>query len=372
MSFLLININEEDKVKFKMFINSFVILFSLIYTLSPERLLAQNNRLLLDLRGDWKFKLGDNSRWADPKFDDSKWSEIYVPANWEDEGYPNYDGYAWYRIHFKFEKDWHSKDLMLDLGLIDDVDEAYLNGQSIGSAGDFPPDYNSAYNASRNYPVPEELLHEGKDNILAVRVYDDAGVGGINQGRIGLYERRNSFPVDIKLPLTWKFIPGDQMKWKEVNFDDKNWKSVRVPAYWETQGFKDYDGFGWYRITFKVPAEYKDKDLIMLLGKIDDYDETYLNGKKIGRTGPRLRDDMDSHHTDSDAYNQVRAYTIPDGLIKPGQDNVIAVRVYDVWNVGGIYEGPIGIITREHFQKYKHNLHTSDRWFRNFFEDIFD
>jgi sialate O-acetylesterase len=359
-------------MKSKAIIISLVIVISILYLVPTGNLHAQDTRTLLDLRGDWKFKLGDKPGWSDPKFDDSKWSEIYVPANWEDEGYPNYDGYAWYRKHFTVDKDWQSKDLMLDMGLIDDVDETFVNGQSVGSMGDFPPDYSSAYNASRNYPIPEGLLHEGKDNVIAVRVYDDAGVGGINQGRIGLYERRNSFPVDIKLPLTWKFIPGDEMKWKEIGFNDRDWKSVRVPAYWETQGFKDYDGFAWYRVTFNVPAEFKNKELIMLLGKIDDFDETYLNGEKIGRTGPRLTEGMDMQHTNSDAYRQVRAYTIPNGLLKAGKENVLAVRVYDVWNVGGIYDGPIGVITREHFQKYKHNLRTSDRWFRDLMEDIFD
>jgi sialate O-acetylesterase len=362
----------EEKMKTRILINFFLFLFTLVYILFPGKLKAQNSRELLDLRGDWKFKLGDNPHWADAKFDDSKWSGIYVPANWEDEGYPNYDGYAWYRMHFSVEKDWQSKDLMLDLGLIDDVDEAFVNGQSVGSSGDFPPDYNSAYNTPRNYPVPEGLLQPGKDNVIAVRVYDGGGVGGINQGRIGLYERRNSIPVDIKLPLTWKFIPGDELKWKEIKYNDQDWKTVRVPAYWETQGFKDYDGFGWYRVTFNVPSEFKDKDLIMLLGKIDDYDEAYLNGEKIGRTGPRLTEDFDSHYTNSDAYQQVRAYTIPGGLLKAGRENVLAVRVYDCWNVGGIYEGPIGVITREHFQKYKHNIKYSNRWFKNFLEDLFN
>jgi len=359
-------------MKSKAVIVSLVILISVSCLIPTGNLQAQSTRTLLDLRGDWKFKKGDDLHWADPKFDDRKWTEIYVPASWEDEGYPGYDGYGWYRIHFTVDKDWQAKDIILDLGLIDDVDETYVNGQSIGFTGLFPPDYYSTYNVHRKYPIPAGILHEGKDNVIAVRVYDDGGFGGINEGRPGFYERKNSIRPDIAFPSTWKFIPGDQMKWKEPGFDDQAWKNIRVPAYWETQGFKDYDGFGWYRVTFKVPAEYQDKDLVMLLGKIDDFDEAYLNGKRIGRTGERLEEDMNMNNPNSDAYSRVRAYTIPDGLIKAGKDNVLAVRVYDCWLGGGIYDGPIGIVTRDHYQKYKHYFRTSNRWFRDLMEDIFD
>ena len=94
-------------MKTNIIINFLAILISIIFV---GNLRAQDARELLDLEGNWKFKLGDDQHWADPKFNDIKWQEIYVPANWEDEGYPGYDGYAWYRIHFNVEKDWLSKD----------------------------------------------------------------------------------------------------------------------------------------------------------------------------------------------------------------------------------------------------------------------
>ena len=114
-----------------------VVLFLLI-TIPIGDLRAQETRMLLDLRGDWKFQTGDETRWADPAFNDSKWSEIYVPSAWEDEGYEGYDGYAWYRKHFTVSENLLSKDLLLDLGMIDDVDEVFINGQSVGGMGSFP------------------------------------------------------------------------------------------------------------------------------------------------------------------------------------------------------------------------------------------
>ena len=57
---------------------------------------AEDWKAVLDLRGKWKFELGDDANRASVAFDDSKWAEIFVPSPWEDEGYPGYDGYAWY------------------------------------------------------------------------------------------------------------------------------------------------------------------------------------------------------------------------------------------------------------------------------------
>ncbi len=332
---------------------------------------AADTRRLLNMRGHWKFNLGDNPSWSDPKFDDREWSEIYVPAQWEDEGYPGYDGYAWYRKHFKASDSWRAKDLLLELGMIDDVDEVYVNGQLVGNTGSFPPEYETAYNAYRQYSIPFAVLNPDGDNVIAVRVFDDHGVGGIVDGRVGIYERRYFVDPDIPLPVTWKFKTGDDMDWKEAGYEDSDWKEVRVPANWETQGFRGYDGYAWYRVTFKVPSEYKDENLIMLVGKIDDFDEVYLNGKRIGRTGSMPKYKMTS--TNSNDYNQVRAYTIPSGVLRFGDQNTLAVRVYDCWQGGGIYEGPLGLVTRQHYRSrnYRHTFRNVESWFENLFDDIF-
>jgi sialate O-acetylesterase len=355
-------------MKSKLFICSLaVVLFILTSTTAQSQF--QNSKRLLELRGDWKFKIGDKSNWADPKLDDSKWADIYAPAEWQNEGYPGYNGYAWYRRHIDIPNDWVSKDLLLNLGNVDDCDETYINGQFIGFSGLMPPNYTSAYNWLRQYPFSSGILHSG-DNVIAVRVYDGGGVGGITGGRLGIYERHDLVKPEISLPTTWKFITGDDMKWKEINFDDKDCTNVRVPSYWETQGFKDYDGYAWYRVKFKVPSEYKDKDLILLAGKIDDFDETYLNGKKIGRTGTMPKYEMT--RPNSNAYLQVREYMIPPDLLKFDEENVLAVRVYDCWMGGGIWDGPLGIVTREHFVKYKHKFRNTQNWFGNMMDDIFN
>ena len=87
------------------------------------------------------------------------------------------------------------------------------------------------------------------------------------------------------------------------------------------------------------------------MGKIDDLDQVYLNGKIVGATGKMYDEEYKNHH--SDEYAQFRGYYILDNsLLKINQDNVIAVRVYDGYINGGIYEGPIGLITQEKYIKY--------------------
>lgn len=75
-------------------------LFTIALLLVTVATNAQDLDRLLNLRGDWKFSIGDNTKWAEVNYDDSSWEEIYVPRRWESEGFNGYDGYAWYRTKF--------------------------------------------------------------------------------------------------------------------------------------------------------------------------------------------------------------------------------------------------------------------------------
>lgn len=304
-----------------------------------------NFQRLMDLSGLWKFEIGDDTLWADPQFDDRDWEEIRVPSTWEDEGFPGYDGYAWYRTHFKFKDIFPERRIFLYLGYIDDVDEVYLNGKLIGFTGSFPPSLKMADYFLRRYIVPREYINVNGDNVLSVRIYDHHLAGGIVRGKIGLYVIRDELIPDLDLTGLWKFCVGDSSKWREKEYDDAHWRSILVPAIWETQGHKNYDGFAWYRQTFRIPNDLKKEKLILLLGKIDDLDETYLNGHLIGRHG-KIYEDTADIKLNGYCIEQ-RAYFIPKSYLQ--DENVIAVRVYDGRVNGGIYDGPIGIIKRQRF-----------------------
>ena len=301
---------------------------------------------IVRLDGSWKFSVGDGAERAAPDYDDTGWATIHAPDTWQDEGYRDYNGYAWYRKTFTFPSGPEQRSVSLALGKIDDVDEVFVNGQRVGGMGQFPPNYASAYERERIYPLPSACLEPGKKNVIAVRVYDGGGVGGIVSGRLGIF---TGLAPQIEIPLegAWKFNPGDNPEWKSPAFDDSRFSRITVPACWENAGYPHLDGYAWYRKTFTVTKSPAGQTLVLLLGKIDDYDEVFLNGVPVGRTGEIDRPARDG---DGSSYALNRAYYFPASLLK--ETNTIAVRVYDAGGYGGIYAGPVGIISQTEFVKY--------------------
>lgn len=110
--------------------------------------------------------------------------------------------------------------------------------------------------------------------------------------------------------------------WKEASFNDKEWKTMKLPDLWEQQGLEDLDGIVWFRRSINISADDAGKEGLLELAMIDDSDESFVNGIKVGAT--------------KNKYNEKRRYKIPAGVLKEGK-NVIAVRVDDTGGGGGIY-----------------------------------
>jgi len=320
-----------------------------------------NDKNYIDLEGNWRFSIGDDSAWALENFDDKIWEKIRVPATWEDQGFHGYNGYAWYRKTFEVPKQLAGENFILNAGFIDDVDQTFINGKLVGMSGGFPPQYVTAYDAHREYYVPKELLHEGK-NTIAVRVFDAELEGGITKGAVGLSptkpdSRYIAYPdLDINLSGMWKFNIGDLSDRKNPNYNDKEWKEIFVPAFWEAQGYKNYDGFAWYRLKFTLPQKFRNQKMVLLLGKIDDIDQTFVNGKLVGQIGDWNFENVPNNFNQNSEWETVRGYYIPSNLLLTGEENTIAVRVYDGFIDGGIYQGPIGLVTQEKYRLYWNSL----------------
>lgn len=312
---------------------------------------SEKEKLVLDLSGRWKFNLGDDQRWKDEKFDDSNWEKVYVPASWENQGFHGYDGYAWYRTSFKLSPDLIDKDLYLVLGYVDDVDQTFINGNLIGVSGGFPSDYRTAYNAFRKYYIPKEFLNSDRENVIAVRIYDAELDGGIMSGKIGLYKYEGGFEPDINLSGIWDFKTGDDSSFLKNDDIDIDTDKLMVPAHWDVQGYYDYDGFGWYKKTFYLPKKFDGESMILLMGRIDDIDQTFVNGILVGSTGLWNFEDTPTEFNKNEEYRINRVYSVPQKLLKFGKENTIVVRVYDGFRDGGIYDGSIGLITQKNYRK---------------------
>jgi alpha-galactosidase len=143
----------------------------------------------------------------------------------------------------------------------------------------------------------------------------------------------------------WKFQPGDDSEWAQPGFDDSNWKPVKVDRDWESQGYGYLDGYAWYRIRFRLPTALKNGQtrgaIRFTLGHIDDCDQTYLNGKPLGRDNVVLppntsifRQDMSDLIMCPVIRNYIVAFDDPRLIWEA--ENVVTVRVYDLGGAGGM------------------------------------
>jgi len=185
---------EKMKLSGHILLLSLVVLTSCVWVTAAEPVVQPTG-----IDAGWKIRIGDDLSWADPDLADSDWQPIDVGEPWDEQGMAEYDGFAWYRLHLLVPealKDsqgfQHYQSLKLNLGLIDDVDQTWFNGELVGETGSFPEPFGGAWETPRSYTVPAHLIRWDKDNVIAVRVYDHDGAGGMYEG-----------PYELVVP-TWR------------------------------------------------------------------------------------------------------------------------------------------------------------------------
>ena len=330
---------------------------------------AENLKKIMNMEGTWKFTIGDDLEWAEVNYDDKEWDYVYVPRSWESSGFINYNGYAWYRKEFQINGTLDEESLFLIIGYIDDVDEVYLNGELIGTSGVFPPLVRTAYDVLRKYPFPTELLNKQGKNVIAVRVFDDYREGGIYKGPIGIFYDEDNNLLSLNLTGYWDFETVDKASNNADKIYNQQDGKIYVPGFWETRGFTDFDGSGVYTTTFRLPDRFDEEDIMIVVGYIDDIDKVYINDIKVGT----VSDMRNRENRDTPDHQILRGYPIPTGTLNRGGVNTLIVKVYDTGGLGGIYEGPVGLITTNNFKllKEKQVDRPYNKW-ENIFKSIFE
>lgn len=117
---------------------------------------------------------GEARGWAQEGFDDARLAELTVPGAWQNQGLA-FNGAVWFRRWVDVPLSWASHRLRLELGVVDDHDRTYFNGAAIGGIG---AENGEAWRTPRRYAVPDRLVRPGR-NLIAVRVFDRGGSGGI-------------------------------------------------------------------------------------------------------------------------------------------------------------------------------------------------
>lgn len=334
----------------------FVSLLILVLPLAGQYRMNNDPRkmeLLINMKGSWKFNIGDNLDWASEDFNDSRWTTIRVPSPWENQGFHGYDGYAWYRSSFMLHRDNANDDLFIDLGYIDDVDEVYINGNLIGFNGSFPPDFYTAFRSYRLYNIPADVLYYDKPNTIAVRVFDTVLDGGIMEGNIGIVRRKKSDVTFVNLEGIWKIHEDRNSEWLDPEYDDRKWNNIIVPGNWQSLKNNNFISYATYRKKFVLPPYMasSSEELVVMLGKIDDFDKVYLNGHLIGYT----KDGLDFGQSQS--WQSIRVYVLPEIYLDRYGENVLTVEVEDLGGNAGIYVGPIGISTVSKFEKILRSIY---------------
>jgi glycosidase len=113
-------------------------------------------------------------------------------------------------------------------------------------------------------------------------------------------------------------------------FDVVRWVATRVPSRRGTgdDRLHDRNGIFYYRRTFTTPPGAGDRMLV--LGAVDDFDTTYLNGTHIGATGVEM-----PHHWESPRF-----YRVPAKLLREDGPNVLLIKATNGGFDGGL-DGPI-------------------------------
>src|SRR5262245_58527621 len=180
------------------------------------------------------------------------WTTLPVPGAWEEVGgdrFARHDGFAWYRCFVKVPAEWKGRDLELVFQHIDDADETFVNGEKVGSTGKLTPEGRSVTSAPRRYPVAARLVRPGQPNLLAVRVYDHGGRGGIR----GPAPLLRSGQEAIRLDGTWQFRTGDDPGWSK-------WPDAKVAERFvaEARPAPGHRGAEEYEKLVREDARYND------------------------------------------------------------------------------------------------------------------
>lgn len=152
-------------------------------------------------------------------------------------------------------------------------------------------------------------------------------INWIEQQKLSVEELETEFSQQHKTWIEKYYIAQDsglEENWQAPDLNDQDWAEMMVPGEWEKGGLPNVDGVVWFRKKFTLSEDLKSmENLYLRLGSIADFDVVWINGQKIGETFLKM---------------PWRSYRFSSSILNQTGENVIAVRVFDYGDSGGLIE----------------------------------
>jgi sialate O-acetylesterase len=121
-----------------------------------------------------------------------------------------------------------------------------------------------------------------------------------------------------------EFDAGQKGNWTAADCDDRDWKPVTLPGGFAELGVPTTPAVCYFRKTITLPDPLPAGSAKLRLGIVERMDTAHINSQWVGASA---------------WVENPRAYTINDGILKPGT-NVLCVRVFKTKPDGGFQSAP--------------------------------
>ncbi len=133
-------------------------------------------------------------------------SDVKLPDAWKSPP-KSAEGWRTYLCEIKLPESWLNRAVEFHLEGVDDAREVLANGKTIGTLGEFPPNYRSGLGQTGRFAVDPQLFTAADRVRLTIRTYAPASRTGFNVSPPAIFSGDEA----ISLAGKWQFIAGEKL-----------------------------------------------------------------------------------------------------------------------------------------------------------------
>jgi hypothetical protein len=136
-----------------------------IFSLDPHQ------QKVISLVGLWRFKPGDDRRFAEVSYDDSAWALLRSDESWTRQGYETLTGFAWYRFRIVLPAGASHQSLLLPT--LSSGYQCFLDGKLVHTEGAVTQQGVARYSMPSVIDLPSGERNSAQTHVVALRVWFD-------------------------------------------------------------------------------------------------------------------------------------------------------------------------------------------------------